>query len=123
MSFPSNASIGNYDYDYYNDECSLGLCILGNLQEGKMIHDYKIWNGFEIHVIVENSLIYFYDKCESIEISHIKFMEFIKEPLSLEMGWLHGMERMYMPKMQHASMQLNLVTMASVFHACDKFKY
>jgi hypothetical protein len=42
LGFPSNASKGHYAYNYYNDECSLRMCILGNIQEGKMIHDYKI---------------------------------------------------------------------------------
>jgi pentatricopeptide repeat protein len=107
------------------------MYILGNLQEGKMIHDYKIWNGFVSHAIVENSLIYFYAKCESIDISHLIFHEISKRTIVSwnEMITWYGENGyakeslMFFHNMQHAILKLNLViTMASVFHACVKFE-
>ena len=41
--------------------------------KGKIIHDSKIRNGFDSHVMVENYLVALYAKCENMDIAHLIF--------------------------------------------------
>eukprot|EP01018_Ginkgo_biloba_P021784 Gb_10478 [translate_table: standard] len=52
-----------------------------DLEQGKLIHDYIIQNGFESDVYIKNSLVDMYAKCGNVEIARQLFDKMSEKPL------------------------------------------
>eukprot|EP01018_Ginkgo_biloba_P031205 Gb_32921 [translate_table: standard] len=99
---------------------------LGNLQEGKWIHDYIIRSGFESDDFVGNSLVTMYTKCGCIEIAHQLFEKMSKRNVvswnAMIAGYAQNGEAnealTLFHQMQLANVDPNSVTVASVLPAC-----
>eukprot|EP01018_Ginkgo_biloba_P023309 Gb_30523 [translate_table: standard] len=99
---------------------------LGDLQQGKWIHDYIIRSGFESNVSVVNSLIPMYAKCGSLEIARQLFNNMtIRNVISWNSIIAayaqneHANEALALfHEMQLVSMKPNSVTMVTVLAAC-----
>jgi pentatricopeptide repeat protein len=99
---------------------------LGELQEGKHIHDYIIEKGFGSNVFVGTALVAMYVKCESIEHA---LQLFDKIPKRDAVSWnviiaayaQNGYENKALGlfyQMKVAGVQCDLVTMVSVLPSC-----
>eukprot|EP01018_Ginkgo_biloba_P026788 Gb_37509 [translate_table: standard] len=99
---------------------------LGNLQEGKWVHDYIIQRGFELDVFIGNSLISMYAKCCSIDIAQHLFDRMSKRNViswnAMIAGYVqngHANEALKVfHQMQVAEEMPDSVTMVSVLQAC-----
>eukprot|EP01018_Ginkgo_biloba_P019689 Gb_04894 [translate_table: standard] len=99
---------------------------LGVLQQGKLIHDYIIQNGFDSDVCVGNSLVAMYAKCGSTEIARQLFNKMPKRNVVSWSAMIAGCAQnghaneafTLFHQMQLAGIIPNSVTMINVLQAC-----
>eukprot|EP01018_Ginkgo_biloba_P010846 Gb_36538 [translate_table: standard] len=100
---------------------------LSALQEGKEIHGYIIKNGFEVDVVVGNTLMDMYAKCRSIDIAHHLFDKMSKRNVvswnAMIAGYVqHGQANEGLAlfnKMYLQDIKPDSVTMMTVLPACS----
>eukprot|EP01018_Ginkgo_biloba_P030278 Gb_21443 [translate_table: standard] len=99
---------------------------LGDLQQGKEIHEYIIRGGFESDVFVGSALIDMYAKCRSIEVSRQVFDKMLEKNVvswnAMIGGYSqngHANEAMELfSQMQLAGVRPNSITIAGALAAC-----
>eukprot|EP01018_Ginkgo_biloba_P037418 Gb_09410 [translate_table: standard] len=103
------------------------LCAdIGDLQQGKGIHDYIIRRGFESIVTVGTALIHMYAKCGCIEIARQLFDKMSERNViswnAMIAGYAqngHGNEALILfNQLQLADVKANSMTMVNVLQAC-----
>eukprot|EP01018_Ginkgo_biloba_P019747 Gb_26049 [translate_table: standard] len=98
----------------------------GALQQGKWIHDYIVQNGFELDVLVENSLIAMYASCGNVEVARQLFDNMSKRNVvswnTMIAGYVQSGDAKealaLFNQMQLAETTPDLVTIVSVLPAC-----